>query len=118
MNIDTFGSPEQYPTIKYISKKLDELLPRDRKYISSFLTEFQTIIKPIPELNATHYFKTAILKLIRQEYMEKLHFLELKHQDNKVLVSHIKNFLIAKIRKTESEITQFEFLNAERKSLI
>lgn len=96
MEKNTFGATEKYKALEYINEKILLLERKDKRYIGSFLHEFNENLCDLKRIRNKSY----ILKLIRNDYKNRCKVLESRF-DSK-LVSYIRNFICAKFRNLKN----------------
>lgn len=104
MDNNTFGSHEKYPTLKYLVEKINEMDDKDKAYISSFIQDFNGMIKNCEDIENID-FKKYVLDLIYQDTKNKInHFIVDKHDKyDKNISSYLKNYVHAKIKNMKYE---------------
>ena len=92
MKIDTYGNPNIYGTLEYITKKINKLPKKDKRKLSAFIIKFNTICKEIENLNS----KIIIFDLIKADYKSKLNKFDKLYEED--LMTSLRNFIYTKIK--------------------
>jgi hypothetical protein len=117
MRIDTFDDPRLHSAIIVVTERISQITDENkRQYLCKFISEFNTLLKPIPRLsNTTHRFKVHILELIRIEYLEKVDDANnRKVIEDELLYTYLRNYLVGKIRYIGELIDKKDKENARK----
>lgn len=96
MNTNTFGSDKVYKMLPFLTEKIDLLEDNKKAYISSFIQDFNLVMKNFDELVwGEIWFKNYLLELMSKDYVVKVENFEHKY-DSKI-ISYLKNYINARI---------------------
>lgn len=96
-NVNKFGSSENYKMLVYLTEKHDELDLKRKTYITTFINEFNTLMKLLSNSNVDIKTKDYMFDLVRKDYIGKVDELHNKYDEK--FLSFLKNFIYAKTKK-------------------
>lgn len=91
----TFGDPNRYKTLEYITEQISLMDKSNKEYLSSFLINFNIVCNELNKLNCGDRFLRHLIKLNREHYKAKLNILEKKYDER--LMSYMRNFIYTKL---------------------
>ena len=95
---NTFGSNLEYRTIGKITDFINSLEEKHKNYLGSFICDFNKVMKDLKYTKLLRYTNIFLFETIKKEYLERLKVLENKYDH--YFVSHLRNFIVAKLRRT------------------
>ncbi len=95
----TFGSFTEYKSLVMICDRMNLMDEKQSAYISRFIHNYNQEMMGILLIRNLHTFN-FVLECIRKEYLKRLKSMEEKYDP--YFVSHLRNFVISKIRKWET----------------
>lgn len=95
MPSNTFGSPEKYSMLIYVSEKIDAMGKNQKEYLSSFINDFNYTYRRIEKLDLDITFKKYLVSTIKADYARRTDELFDKYEYE--VVTRIKNFIHAKL---------------------
>ena len=101
MNMDenTFGSADQYPVLKGLTKEISKLDKPKKRKISKFIKKFNILIMPILDISTDNITKNYLLDLMYHHYIDKVDEVLLDKYDE-FIITGLKNFIHAKTRRS------------------
>lgn len=97
MDVNTFGCSEKYPALVALTVNISELNKKDKSFISSFIVDFNKLLKNLKIENQKD--KLYLLDLIHNDYKDKVDFIYKRKKIPSNLITHLLNYITAKIRE-------------------
>jgi len=99
---NTFGDSDKFKALVYIENNFDKLNKNQKSYISRNITTFNRYCLELSKLGNTNdkiseNCKRNSLHLLKNQFIEKMDY-ALTIIEDKDMVTHLKNFIIAKVR--------------------
>jgi hypothetical protein len=99
----------------YIHDNLSKYNTKNRKYLITFINDFNKLIKKINNLDLDHNLKYNLMEMVRLDYDKKLKWLTPKY--NSIMLGYIRNFINAKTKTILTNVSKSNDLSSFIKEL-
>jgi len=97
LKYETLGDPVKYKTLIFITDYLNGLEDSKRRPVIRTINSFIKVLKDVSAIQ-NKKLRSYLILLVRADYIKRTQNLNGRHSP--IFVSHLRNFVITKIRQT------------------
>jgi len=106
MDSETFGPVKKYKALGLLTDKIRQMDENPRIYISSFIRNFNTVIKKTEQIQDLA-FRKYLLDLVYSDSISRVDNFIIGKYDDRV-VSYLKNFIYAKTKNAQKSALEMQ----------